>query len=100
MEKIKELPILNKTEEKNLRYFEIKNLDGIYVGQVNKDKKKWGRGVFINNDGSFYVGMVVGIVVCVVVGNVVISVVDISVIIVVGINNGLEKQIFWFSLKV
>ena len=56
MEKIKELPILNKTEEKNLRYFEIKNLDGIYVGQVNKDKKKWGRGVFINNDGSFYVG--------------------------------------------
>ena len=47
---------MNKTEEKNLRYFEIKNLDGIYVGQVNKDKKKWGRGVFINNDGSFYVG--------------------------------------------
>ena len=56
MEKIKELPILNKTEEKNLRFFEIKNLDGIYVGQVNKDKKKWGRGALINNDGSYYIG--------------------------------------------
>ena len=56
MDKIKELPVLNKTEEKNLRYYEIKNLDGIYVGQVNQDNKKWGRGALINNNGNYFVG--------------------------------------------
>ena len=56
MDKIKELPVLNKTEEKNLRYFEIKNLDGIYVGQVNKDNKKNGRGALIKNNGNYFVG--------------------------------------------
>ena len=56
MDKIKELPVLNKKEEKNLKFFEIKNLDGIYVGQVNLDNKKWGRGALINNNGNYFVG--------------------------------------------
>ena len=56
MEKIKELPILDKTEEKKLRFFEIKNLDGIYVGQVNQDNKKWGRGALIKNSGEYFIG--------------------------------------------
>ena len=56
MDKIKELPVLNKTEEKNLKYFEIKNLDGIYVGQVNKDNKKCGRGALIKNNGNYFIG--------------------------------------------
>jgi hypothetical protein len=56
MDKIKELPVMNKTEEKNLRYYEIKNLDGTYVGQVNQDKKKWGRGALIKTNGNYFVG--------------------------------------------
>jgi len=56
MDKIKELPVLNKTEEKNLKFFEIKNLDGIYVGQVNQENKKCGRGALIKNNGNYFVG--------------------------------------------
>ena len=56
MDKIKELPVMNKTEEKNLRFYEIKNLDGIYVGQVNQDKKKNGRGALIKTNGNYFVG--------------------------------------------
>jgi hypothetical protein len=56
MDKIKELPVINKTEEKNLRYYEIKNLDGTYVGQVNQDKKKCGRGALIKSNGNYFVG--------------------------------------------
>ena len=56
MDKIKELPVLNKKEEKNLKYFEIKNLDGIYVGQVNNDNKKNGRGALIKNNGNYFIG--------------------------------------------
>ena len=56
MEKIKELPIIDKNEEKKLRFYEIKNLDGIYVGQVNQENKKWGRGALIKNSGEYFVG--------------------------------------------
>ena len=57
MNKINELSPLNQKEESNLRYFEQKNLDGVYVGQVNDNNLKWGRGALINNNnGNYFVG--------------------------------------------
>ena len=57
MNKINELPSLDEKEEKNLQYFEQKNLDGTYVGQVNDKNIKTGRGVFINSiTGNYFVG--------------------------------------------
>ena len=57
MSKIIELPALNQKEESKLKYFEQKNLDGVYVGQVNENNKKHGRGALINNTtGNYFVG--------------------------------------------
>ncbi len=57
MNKINELPILNQKEENKLKFFEQKNLDGVYVGQVNEKNKKYGRGALINNNtGNYFIG--------------------------------------------
>ena len=57
MNKINELPILNQKEENKLKFFEQKNLDGVYVGQVNERNKKSGRGALINNNnGNYFIG--------------------------------------------
>ena len=57
MNKLNELPVLNQREETKLRYFEQKNLDGVYVGQVNENNLKQGRGALINNNtGNYFIG--------------------------------------------
>ena len=57
MNKINELPVLNQTEEKNLRFFKQENIDALYVGQVNERNQKCGRGALINNNtGNYYIG--------------------------------------------
>ena len=57
MNKINELQVLPKNEETKLKFFEQKNLDGVYVGQVNERNQKEGRGALINNNtGNYYIG--------------------------------------------
>ena len=57
MDKINELPILNQKEENKLKFFEQKNLDGVYVGQANEKNIKNGRGALINNiNGNYFIG--------------------------------------------
>ena len=57
MNKINELPVLNQRDESKLKYFEQKNLDGVYVGQVNERNQKCGRGALINNNtGNYFIG--------------------------------------------
>ena len=57
MSKINELPILDKKQETKLKFFEQKNLEGVYVGQVNEKNQKYGRGALINNNsGNYFIG--------------------------------------------
>ena len=57
MDKINEFKSLNSQKEENkLKFYEQKNLDGVYVGQVDEKNIKTGRGAYINSNGSYFVG--------------------------------------------
>ena len=56
MKLIEELNILNPENESNLHFIEKSDLDGIYIGQINKNGKREGRGCFISNNDTYFIG--------------------------------------------
>ena len=57
MDKINELPIINKKDDQKLKFLEQNYLDGVYVGQANEKNIKKGRGALINNiNGNYFIG--------------------------------------------
>ena len=56
MKLLEELEILNPENESNLHFIEKSDLDGIYIGQINKNGKREGRGCFISNNNTHFIG--------------------------------------------
>ena len=57
MKLIEELNILNPENESNLHFIEKSDLDGVYIGQINNNGEREGRGCFIsNNNNNNFIG--------------------------------------------
>jgi len=55
MEKVLKFPAVKK--EKLLTWKKVEFTNGVYIGQINDDNKRHGRGAYIFSDGSYMVGI-------------------------------------------